>query len=499
MNKKIISAVAAFWLMSTNLSAGNIDNFLNDAVVQATGPRSLNTDKGTLLSGGSLQFRARTVDVHPLSVSAPSIKAGCGGISATLGSLSFLNMDQIVSLLQGMMANAPGVMFEMALKVICPSCMDTLNALEQLSNQINGMNLNSCNIDKMGADWMESELKGSVLDGSDTDYHSAVQEFNSGAKSFAQDIKGLAKTLTSDGCDPSDTSCGAKFFLDTNLSNSSYLAYIIGVDSADTYLTGNYINALRYFTGDLIAHRGTTKNGTLDYIDGFYATKFDPESYKDLDEDTKDIFASLIGDLSFTSVVPAIDNMGISTTFTSSDTLEPQFEAKIENIIQAVQSRSAINSADINFLSMFKLPVYLIVNKLASVPDGDIVLENVKPELARMLAYEILYEWLMRASKALSGQKKKLTTDVLKSIPFDCGKLGWGVILPQDLDEMIRGARTAAKSAYFLATQADEELIRKIGNNSNIISKINEMRNFTLQRADPRIFESLTFSKALAK
>lgn len=515
MKTKFLSAVASVLILGATTAEAGIDQFLNDAVVEVSSGKSIKTDSGTLLYGGGLQMRAPTVNVQPFSVAGPSVKAGCGGIDATLGSLSYLDVDQIVALLEGMMANAPGVMFEMALKVICPSCMDTLNALNEMANQINGMNIDSCAATQMAAGWMEKSLKGSLLDGTNKDYNVAMKEFNAGVRSAKDEIIKIKASLTAQGCNPSDKTCGAKFFLE-DVGTDSFLEYTMMQDLADPYFSdANFVNVMRYFAGDIkkVMPSGsgegkqqgklkifgtmtgfTTGNGMNDGgVDGL-------DGYTDVqaEANTKNILKYLVGDVYGATEVPKVrDSNGNLVSMAQGSSLKAHFETKLTSIQSRIASRSALTSEDIGFLSMFRIPVYAITNRLASMPNGDVVLNFIKEDLARALAYEIVYEYLARTASIATIQKEKMDPEAIGSINYACSKDGCHSDIVSALTTMQRGARNASMVAYSLAAQANRYASDVLGANVTLMQNLNRMQQYSLQRSNPRLFENYMFAKTL--
>lgn len=73
---------------------------------------------------------------------------GCGGIDGFLGGFSFLDPDYLVEKAQRAMQAAPYVAFDMALKTMCKECADTLGKIEQITNFLNGIQLNECALAK---------------------------------------------------------------------------------------------------------------------------------------------------------------------------------------------------------------------------------------------------------------------------------------------------------------------------------------------------------------
>lgn len=251
----MLSSFVAVLIFGAAPTSASIDNFLSNAVIETNGGSTLQTSEGTILYGGGFQMRAPTVTLQPFQISSPKIRGGCGGIDATFGALSFLNVDQIVAFLEGIMANAPGVMFDLALKVICPACSETLGKMEQLANQINGINGDSCQATKA----MSGAIEGMLSD--DVKKNGLFPDFNKAAKDFSEYlissdgptgwVQKSKNFLSSMGCNTGDPKCGARFFLE-DVNTASLLEYALTIDDTqDPYIVG-LSDVSRTLVGDVI-------------------------------------------------------------------------------------------------------------------------------------------------------------------------------------------------------------------------------------------------------
>ena len=72
----------------------------------------------------------------PISVQAPRVSVGCGGIDAEFGGFAFLK-ENLVKLFQNITSVAPAFAFQFALKTLCSQCSATLQELQQIANQFN--------------------------------------------------------------------------------------------------------------------------------------------------------------------------------------------------------------------------------------------------------------------------------------------------------------------------------------------------------------------------
>ncbi len=99
-------------------------------------------------TGGGFRGRAKVIDVHPLSITPPGIRAGCGGIDIYTGSFSYANTDQYLALLKAIPANALGFAFNLALETLSPAIKGTMDQIQSVLDKINAANLNSCDMAK---------------------------------------------------------------------------------------------------------------------------------------------------------------------------------------------------------------------------------------------------------------------------------------------------------------------------------------------------------------
>jgi conjugative transfer pilus assembly protein TraH len=124
-----------------------LDAFLRDWEGQLTtaSPGYYEGQKRGYLFGGSADLRFPNRTITPITLSLPSVKAGCGGISFFGGAFSFINMQQFTQYLQAIAQNALGMAFNMGLSVLCPQCATVLSKLEDTVRNMTGNLKSSCN------------------------------------------------------------------------------------------------------------------------------------------------------------------------------------------------------------------------------------------------------------------------------------------------------------------------------------------------------------------
>jgi len=147
-------------------------------------------------TGGSFTARSKVVNVNPISITPPGIRAGCGGIDIYTGSFSHINTDQFVALLKAIPSNALGFAFQLALNTISPEIKTTMDQLQSIIDRINNVNLNSCDLAQglvggaLKKDGIDSAYCKTTANsqGWATDYARGAQECGTGGKS-SQHIK----------------------------------------------------------------------------------------------------------------------------------------------------------------------------------------------------------------------------------------------------------------------------------------------------------------------
>lgn len=148
-------------LFSFYCSAEWVDNWFDNAIYEK--PSSYNTQKRGYYSAGSFSARVNSSTEYPLTISAPKLSIGCGGIDAFAGGIAFLDSDYLVEKMQGVMQAAPYIALDMAMKTMCKECSDSLNKAEQIANYLNNIQLNECEMGKPMVATMFGENKEGLM------------------------------------------------------------------------------------------------------------------------------------------------------------------------------------------------------------------------------------------------------------------------------------------------------------------------------------------------
>lgn len=132
--------VISFTLLAQPLYDGLADAGVVDSWLQnytTSGPNYMPGQERGYFTGGSFSARVHNYNESLLTITPPSLKAGCGGIDAFLGGLSFLNFNYLVKMAQGVLQAAPYVAFSLALSVLSQQTGGVLDKAIALANQLN--------------------------------------------------------------------------------------------------------------------------------------------------------------------------------------------------------------------------------------------------------------------------------------------------------------------------------------------------------------------------
>lgn len=143
--KKATALVTAFAFTSTTYAMSMQELFDSvNAQGNVSNPAVLQGQTMNLYTGGSLFMRMPKRTYQLATVTPPSWNAGCGGIDLFMGGFSFINKEQFVAMLRNIGSNALGYGFKLAIQNLCPTCDNVMQALQATAQQINRLNMDSC-------------------------------------------------------------------------------------------------------------------------------------------------------------------------------------------------------------------------------------------------------------------------------------------------------------------------------------------------------------------
>ena len=144
--KTLVLSVLSFSFMAQASVDADLNKFFNDlgGGSNYTSGAVMQGQSAGYMTGGSFFARVPTRNIQLISITLPSISAGCGGIDAYLGAFSFINSEQLQAMAKMIMSNAIGYAFDLALETTCPQCKMVMDKLQDMANKINNLNISTC-------------------------------------------------------------------------------------------------------------------------------------------------------------------------------------------------------------------------------------------------------------------------------------------------------------------------------------------------------------------
>lgn len=433
-----------FLLLIPLISKADIKTFLDNAVIEIENPTSIQTDTHHVYFGGGVHVRTPRVTFQPFQVVAPSIKVGCGGIDITFGAFSYFKPEYLVNFVKKTVAEAPAIAFWTAIQTLCPQCQQLQAKLAQLANAINSINFDSCQTTqaiggKVG-EWVGSSLNDALGVGTEgPDWLAGINNAIGDTTKFINDT--FNNTMSSKGCNPTERGCYLHFMRSTT---TSLLEYILEDNSYFSSDTG-FQNILRTVVGD-VKKLGTSGEQQLKY-------KYIPPTVTGATTDM--IIYGLTGinsNCGNWTYQFALDKDG-KTVSASTKTVCYYVRDKLSSIISKIENRQSLTSSELQFLNMFKIPVYKLLNTLSLQPN---ILSSLQRELEVLLSYELVYEILSAINSDYNHIAKKL---------LNASVDGYLPINPEYFQMIEKNQRALLRKAHTLATKSQREFSEKVRNN----------------------------------
>jgi len=114
----------------------------------SSGPGSFQSQQRGFYTAGSFTARRRMTNDYPFSISPPRIEVGCGGIDLFGGAFSYMDAEYLVEKFERVLQAAPALAFQIAMQEYCKPCVSALEAMEEITNTLNQMQLSDCRMAK---------------------------------------------------------------------------------------------------------------------------------------------------------------------------------------------------------------------------------------------------------------------------------------------------------------------------------------------------------------
>jgi hypothetical protein len=236
------------------------------ANTSTSGPGYYTSGARNVFVAGNLNVWVPHDQVQLISITPPSFSAGCGGISAYFGGLSFISGASFQKLFQDIPALL-GYAIELGVRTLCPMCADILAELQKLAQEAAKMSMDSCALaqslvntvaDKVGVPTGASSCADiSSSGGSGSDYMDAMSTLCQGWNTAKSWIDNQIASLTK-----SNPSQGAALAAQTSNQNGNVLWQQLTLAGYSNTYVKEVILSIQGYTSVYTDAGGTVHNET---------------------------------------------------------------------------------------------------------------------------------------------------------------------------------------------------------------------------------------------
>jgi conjugative transfer pilus assembly protein TraH len=399
-NKYVVSVLVSTLLYTAH--AGTMDDFLA-AQISSSPAKSYRTENVIGYAGGDLRMRwgANTSLKLPISVQAPKLNVGCGGIDAELGGFAFLK-DKLVAMFQNIAAAAPAFAFQLALKTLCSQCAATLQELQHIADQINSLSMNSCGLSSAMADWTYGKMQseGMIEKTTDTEKEYMDSSVHKGLKMVSDFISQTQDFLNGKGIDGKAVVTRLQgSWLESSLAPGS-------TTSLETILGTDAIPMMRAMIGDVFGYVDSDQGITYNHIDPVWG----PLEIKR--------FIGVESAANNTLPTIAITNAKQDTSMYQAPNivqgeiqdfqgLKNIFKTHIQNVLSVLGTPGGtLSDTDIKFIAALPVPIYKILNnEIIAKGYGNADIDTLSDYIAAEQAIALLEMVVGSAQKKLASFK----------------------------------------------------------------------------------------------
>lgn len=343
------------------------------------GPSSYQSQQRGYYSAGGFSGRWRMNNDYVISATPPRVSVGCGGIDLFGGGMSYLDPEYLVEKAERIIQAAPAFAFDLAINEYCKPCKTAKDWLEQVTNQLNSLQMNECAMTKklvLAADDQRKSIVES-LRGADAQENSLISDQRKNTTDFKEAV------TDGDGRSPDDTNemltaCPTVFkdiFLNGSVMENS--AALVGLDGYADIIRGLMGDALVNYDTDAKLYKVETlepcdQNDDIsaeDFIDGQFFKKEDDDSCSSAGETA---IQQVVGDA-------------------------------MQEIVDKIKTGGTLTADQIAFINRAPLPIFVAIRDAIALGTEDAVIAQYVRPLSMHFAYTILNDLFKASETAISA------------------------------------------------------------------------------------------------
>jgi conjugative transfer pilus assembly protein TraH len=465
--KNSLRNMALLGLVIPSISYANLGKDLQDyfsgfgAAANVTPGGAYQGQSGGLYTGGGAYVRLPRRDLQLMNIQMPSLAAGCGGIDAFMGGISYVDSRQLLQMFRAIGQNAQGYMFSLALSQISPQIMGKIQELGAWANDHNYNNMNSCRLATLAVDssvgMVHDALKSTCIrqrtGGEDENY--AKSSF------FCQD-QDRAKNAVKAAKNQGDLKNSA-IESDVNVTwhaiqNNPILAKI---DSETKYL-------LMSLTGTVVISVENSKKQV-------FPSLIDDGLLESLSTGGRVRVYACEGDTSAEGCLKVVEK---EITIGGDATFIAQIRKKLHDIETRIGEDTEPSTDEIKVLAEFldtnTIPIYQILNVQSAYSRGGSIVMSIS-EYTEIIAMDVLYKFLERG---ISDVMKSITNNLLPNK------------LQMELASMAMNARDRIQTKR-------QDFISKIKTTHEIIARVQMLEKQIYSAASSNLMGNIQWSNGM--
>lgn len=431
----LLLALAFLPLAQANISS-DLNHFFNNMGFSnnTTAPNAYQSQEAGYYSGGSLFARDSVRDTQIASIDLPSFRSGCGGIDLFTGGFSFVNSQQLVNAMQNIINNAVGYSFNLALESATPEIANVMKYINNLANDINSVNINSCET--------AAGLVGSAWPKTHVAQQQVCQDIGSSSGMFTD------WAAAREGC---GTGGGMTSTLNSAKNNPQYKGMLLSSGniawkaiqqnsflSSDTELAELFLS----LSGTIIVQGGSNDDATHQF-----------KVLTSLAADDQLLKALLHGGSAKIYVCDTLDADGClnpsiqNINVTQDSGLQVQVAHMLDDMTTKILNDTALTQDEIGLLQATRLPIYKMLNVQSAFAGDKSVMDLTS--YADVIATDILFQYL--------DENLSLVHTSVSSLQYPDSIMAQFMQGITEARTNIRGAQQNAYSQIAIATQLIEQ------------------------------------------
>jgi conjugative transfer pilus assembly protein TraH len=383
----IVALQAQSAAQAADLSQQMAGMFGSGSLANVTGPGAYRGQTQNIYTGGELQLRFPSRSYQYWSFSLPSVKAGCGGVDAYLGSFTHISKAQFKDMLQAVAQSYEGLLFKAALKSINPLIESVIGDVQKTLESVSQSNGNSC---AMAQALLDATSTATGMTAQNSCVSAAMNVFGDDLAAASSRCKLDQVETTTAAKNSTDPATKALADRDMNLVWEALSGSSLSADEKTVFM--NIAGTIVIYKPGNNANVPRTPMEHAPGVDSLNSLLFGDEPGNTLDT------VRLNGWMTCQTA----DCLQVTRGALEVTPFTTQVRLMMESIRDAVVARTPLTPAQVNFINMTSVPIYRLI--LAGYAGGSgarnaELIDILINRYAKVTAYDYAYAYMRKALK----------------------------------------------------------------------------------------------------